>query len=145
MGQPVARTDIAVDTVGQVLDGAREYMRRQVAAVLRRLPDRVAAARVKLTAFTWPSAPWPVVAQANLTVDGQPVLAQVAAAFFPEAGHLLRTRLRELATRLAHPDRPRTWPVPNQVRQQCRRRPGSGRSCATSTTRCVAAVRTTRH
>lgn len=110
MGQRVTRADIAVDTVGEVLDGAREYVRRQVAAFLRRLPDRVAAARLTLTAFARPSAPWPAVAQANLTVDGHPIRAQVAAAFFQEAGRVLRTRLREQAARLAHPDQPRRWP-----------------------------------
>lgn len=54
MGQRVAGADIAVDTVGEVLDGAREYVYRQVAAFLRRLPAR-ATARVKLTAFARPA------------------------------------------------------------------------------------------
>lgn len=40
MGQRVGPADIAVDTVGEVRNGAREYVRLQVAAFVRRLPDR---------------------------------------------------------------------------------------------------------
>ena len=103
MEQQVTRYDIAVHTIGEVLDSAREYVQKQVAAFLRRVPDTVASARVKLTAFTRSNAPWPALAQANLTVAGRPIRAQVAATFFPEAGRLLRTRLKEQAARLAHP------------------------------------------
>ena len=110
MEQQVTRNDIAVHTIGEVLDSAREYVQKQVAAFLRRVPDTVASARVKLTAFTRSNAPWPALAQANLTVAGRPIRAQVAATFFPEAGRLLRTRLKEQAARLAHPEAPRPWP-----------------------------------
>lgn len=115
-GEQVTHADITVHTAGDVLGGAREYVRRQVAAFVRRLPDQAASARVRLTAFHRPSALWPAVAQANLIVHGQPIRAQVSAAFFQEAGRLLRTRLREQAARLAHPDQPRAWPDPTSSR-----------------------------
>lgn len=51
-------------------------------------------------------------------MNGQRIRAQVAAAFFPEVGRLLRTRLREQAARLAHPDRPRAWPDPTGSRSR---------------------------
>lgn len=110
MGQRLRSGDILVRTAGDVLDSARDYVRRQVAAFARRLPNQSLSAQVKLTVFARPSVPLPALAQANLSLAGQPVRAQVAAAFFQEAGRLLRTRLGEQVTRLTHPGEPRGWP-----------------------------------
>lgn len=106
----MAGGDIAVRTSGEVLDGAREYVQRQIASFARRLTGDVEAVRVRLTTFRQTSTARPALAQANLTVDGQPIRAQAAAAFFREAAALLRTRLCDHITRLAHPAVPRAWP-----------------------------------
>ena len=128
-----------VQTTGEVVDSARDHARRQIAAVARRIPGQVSAARVKLTAVLRPSAPWSALVQANLEVDGRLIRAQVAAAFFRETAGVLRTRLGEQVTRLAAPWVPRPWPEPAHRRprvQPVARRPdGQGRSCGTSPTR----------
>lgn len=98
-----------VHTRGEVLDGAKEYVRKQLTTFAKRLPARLDAARVKLTAFTKPSAPVPALAQANLQVDGRPVRAQVAAPFFTEAAGLLRARLRDQIAMLTAPRAGRPW------------------------------------
>ncbi|MFF5989640.1 sigma 54 modulation/S30EA ribosomal C-terminal domain-containing protein [Prauserella flavalba] len=100
---------VVVQTRGEVLDGAREYVRKQIAGLARKLPDRLVSARVKLVAFARPSAPVPALAQANLDVAGRAVRAQVAAAFFAEAGGLLRARLREQVASLTGPRTFRPW------------------------------------
>ncbi|PXY22268.1 sigma 54 modulation/S30EA ribosomal C-terminal domain-containing protein [Prauserella muralis] len=100
---------LVVQTRGEVLDSAREYVRKQLAGFARRLPGRLGSARVKLTAFTRPSAPVPALAQANLEVDGRFVRAQVAAAFFTEAAGQLRARLRDQVAQLSGPRRARPW------------------------------------
>lgn len=105
-------SDIAVQTSGEVLDGARDYVRRQIVSVTRRLSADVEAVRVRLTTFRQTSTARPALAQANLTVDGRPIRAQAIAAFFREAGALLRTRLGDHVDRLAHPAQPRPWPDP---------------------------------
>ncbi|HWC81814.1 MAG TPA: sigma 54 modulation/S30EA ribosomal C-terminal domain-containing protein [Pseudonocardiaceae bacterium] len=110
----VARGDILVHTAGEVLGSAREYVRRQVAGFVRRVPEQVASVRVRLTANTKPTMPWPALAQANLTVAGCPVRAQVVAGFFHEAAGLLRRRLAEQVARVGDPDRLRPWPDPTR-------------------------------
>lgn len=111
MGQP-GPAGIVVETRGEVIDSAREYVRRQVAAFARRLPDSFTQARLKLTAFTRSSAPVPALVQANLTVAGTPVRAQVSASFFPEAGKLVRERLRQHLARLTDAGTARPWRGP---------------------------------
>jgi hypothetical protein len=107
MGRQVVPGGIVVQTTGDVLDSARDYVRKQIGAFLRRLPDPLLPARVKLTARA--GAPWSALAQANVEVDGQVIRAQVAAAFFRHAGHLLRERLVVQMARLANPAVPRPW------------------------------------
>ncbi|MPZ84493.1 MAG: hypothetical protein GEV28_30530 [Actinophytocola sp.] len=106
---------VAVQSVGEIVDSAREYARRQIAAFVRRLQTRQQgqplSARVKLTASTRSSTRLPVLAQANLYIGEQPVRAQVAAAFVHEASQALRARLGEQIARLTNPDRPRPWPT----------------------------------
>ncbi|MPZ81775.1 MAG: hypothetical protein GEV28_15760 [Actinophytocola sp.] len=109
---------IVVQTRGEVLDSAREYVRRQLATFVRRLSDRLpdqmsessSPGRVRLTAFARPSAPVPALVQANLELGGRAVRAQVAAAFFAEASRLLRARLRDQIALLTGPRQPRRWP-----------------------------------
>lgn len=109
IGRAGGPADIVVETRGEVVESAREYVRGQLAALDRRLPHGVTQARLKLTAFTRPSAPVPALVQANLTVAGVAVRAQVAAAFLPEAGRLVRRRLREHLERLAGAGGARPW------------------------------------
>ncbi|MCE7007000.1 sigma 54 modulation/S30EA ribosomal C-terminal domain-containing protein [Kibdelosporangium philippinense] len=99
-----------VQTTGEVLDSARDYVRRQVAAFIRRLPWPLVSARVKLTVFSRASGPWAALAQVNLELRDHPVRAQVPVAFLHEAGRLLRLRLAAQVARLTHPDMPRPWP-----------------------------------
>ncbi|MFD2420439.1 sigma 54 modulation/S30EA ribosomal C-terminal domain-containing protein [Amycolatopsis pigmentata] len=99
-----------MQTVGEVLDGAREYVQRRIASFTRRLTGEIDSVRVRLTTFRQTSAARPALAQANMTFDGQAIRAQAAAAFFREAAVLLRARLGDQLTRLAHPATPRPWP-----------------------------------
>ncbi|WP_235022712.1 sigma 54 modulation/S30EA ribosomal C-terminal domain-containing protein [Amycolatopsis alkalitolerans] len=99
-----------MQATGEVLDGAREYVQRQLAAFARRVSGDVDAMRVRLTTFRQTSAARPALAQANLVVDGRPVRAQAAAPFFREAATLLRARLGGHLARLARPAEPRSWP-----------------------------------
>ncbi|ASR39268.1 hypothetical protein BAY61_14010 [Prauserella marina] len=108
-GDASVANGIVVHTRGEVLDGAKEYVRKQLTTFARRLPARLDAARVKLTAFTKPSAPVPALAQANLQIEGRPVRAQVAAPFFTEAAGLLRARLKEQIAMLTAPRTGRPW------------------------------------
>lgn len=110
MGRLGASGGIVVQTTGEVLDTARDHVRKQVGAFLRRLPDPWQPARIRLTAFTRRSTPWAALAQANLEVDGQPIRAQVATVFFHQAGRLLRARLAAQVARLGDPAAPRPWP-----------------------------------
>lgn len=115
-----AAAEIAVHTVGEVVEDAGEYVRRQVAAVIRRLPGRYSSARVKLAVLGRASAPCPALAQVNVEIDGWPVRVQVAAAFLREAAGLLRVRLGQQVARLAMPWAPRPWPDsgPRRARPQ---------------------------
>jgi hypothetical protein len=111
-----ARHEIAVQTAGEVLEGARDHACKQIAALVGRLPERLLHPGVKLTVFGRPGLRLPALAQATLVVDGRPVRAQVAAAFALEAVRLLRTRLGEQAARLTGPGTPRPWPVDDRTR-----------------------------
>jgi sigma 54 modulation/S30EA-like ribosomal protein len=108
---------VVVQTVGEIVDGAREYARRQVTDVVQRLQSRLPArsqvrsARVKLTVATRSSGRCPVLAQANLDIGEALIRAQVAAAFVHEASLSLRARLAEQVSRLTNPDQPRPWPT----------------------------------
>ncbi|GEL18647.1 sigma 54 modulation/S30EA ribosomal C-terminal domain-containing protein [Pseudonocardia asaccharolytica] len=107
---------VAVATQGEVLDSSREYVLRQVARFARRVPEGLESMRVRLAVFHRRNLPWSALVQTNLEVDGHPVRAQVAGAFFTEAGRLLRSRLSEQIARLRNPDVGRTWPPPGGPR-----------------------------
>lgn len=112
MGQQVPACGVVVQTVGEVLDSARDYVRTQVQGFLRRLPSDPSSAKVKLTAFTVAGVRWPALVQANLCLDDHLIRAQTAAGYFQEASHLLRMRLGEQLARLASSGTPRPWPAP---------------------------------
>jgi hypothetical protein len=88
---------ITMQTAGEVLDDARDFVRSQVGALLRLLPDPRPVVRIKLTRSARSALPWSVLVQANLELRGQLLRGQVAGAFFHEAAQLLR---RSLAQRL---------------------------------------------
>ncbi|MFC5995362.1 sigma 54 modulation/S30EA ribosomal C-terminal domain-containing protein [Pseudonocardia hispaniensis] len=107
---------VAVATHGEVLDSSREYVLRQLERFARRVPERLESMRVRLGALQRRNLPWSALVQTNLEVDGHPVRAQVAGAFFTEAGRLLRSRLTEQIARLRSPDTGRPWPPPGGPR-----------------------------
>lgn len=94
---------ITLQTAGEVLDDARDFVRNQVGALLRRLPEPRPAVRIKLTRSTRSALPWSVLVQANLETRGQLLRGQVAGAFFHEAAQLLRRSLAQRLLALAGP------------------------------------------
>lgn len=136
--------DVKVTTSGE-LAGAVEYARAKIGR-LGRVADRpVLAARVRLTKHADPAVERPVIAQANLDLEGRLVRAQVEGATAHEAIDRLDGRLRRRLERLAgqraarrrgmttgephewrHQSvpqhRPRHFPRPAQDRQVVRRK-----------------------
>ncbi|MCH9736583.1 MAG: HPF/RaiA family ribosome-associated protein [Actinomycetia bacterium] len=93
---------IAVDVTmrGELHDGA-DYARRKIGGLGRLTHRPVLYARVKLTRHGDPAVERPVVAQANLDVEGRLVRAQVQGATVREAVDLLEARLRQRLERTA--------------------------------------------
>jgi len=81
--------------------GAAEYARSKIGELGRYTSRPVLQAHVKLTRHRDPAVQRPVVAQANLDVDGRLVRAQVQAETAREAVDLLATRLRRRLERAA--------------------------------------------
>lgn len=92
--------DVDVTTHGQ-LPGAADYARSKIGGVARFTGRPVLQARVRLSRHPDPAVPRPVVAQANLDVDGHLVRAQVEAATAREAIDLLEARLKRRLERTA--------------------------------------------
>ncbi|OBF09755.1 integrase [Mycobacterium sp. ACS4054] len=80
---------------------AAEYARGKIGELARFASRPVLHARVRLTRHRDPAVRRPVVAQANLDVDGRPVRAQVQAGTAHEAVDLLAARLRRRLERTA--------------------------------------------
>ena len=95
---PVIEVDVT--THGE-LPGAADYARRKIGELGRLTHRPVLHARVKLTAHRDPAVQRPVVAQANLDVDGRLIRAQVQGATAREAIDRLEARLRHLLERAA--------------------------------------------
>ena len=101
------RTDLppAIDvdvTTHDELPEAAEYARRKISELRRYTGRPVLHAHVKLSrGITDPAVKRPVVAQANLDVDGRLVRAQVDATSAREAVDLLAARLRRRLERTA--------------------------------------------
>jgi ribosome-associated translation inhibitor RaiA len=92
--------DVDVTTHGE-LPGAADYARSKIGELGRYTSRPVLQARVKLTRHHDPAVQRPVVAQANLDLDGRPVRAQVHAETAREAIDLLAARLRRRLERAA--------------------------------------------
>ncbi|MBX7433675.1 HPF/RaiA family ribosome-associated protein [Mycobacterium sp. Y57] len=90
--------DVDVTTHGE-FPGAADYAREKIGELGRLSPRPVLYAHVKLTRHHDPAVEFPVVAQANLDVNGRPVRAQVHAATAREAVDRLESALRR---RLEH-------------------------------------------
>jgi hypothetical protein len=93
--------DVVVQTQGMVGPGAVRYAQDKILAVVRKGGEPVLYARVKLARSADPAVSRPVLAQANLDVNGRQLRAHVAAATMREAVDLLQARLRERHARLA--------------------------------------------
>lgn len=101
---PIQEIDVQV-TARDELPAATEYARRKIGELTRYASRPVLHARVRLTRHRDPAVQRPVVAQANLDVDGRPVRAQVQADTAREAVDLLAARLRRRLQRAAdHPE-----------------------------------------
>jgi ribosome-associated translation inhibitor RaiA len=88
-------------TTHDELPGAADYARSKIGELGRYTSRPVLHARVKLTRHRDPAVHRPVVAQANLDVDGRPIRAQVQAETAREAVDLLAARLRRRLERAA--------------------------------------------
>ncbi|GAA4542371.1 HPF/RaiA family ribosome-associated protein [Mycobacterium paraffinicum] len=88
-------------TIRDELPAAAEYARTKVGELTRYASRPVRHARVRLTRHRDPAVQRPVVAQANLDVDGRPVRAQVQADTARESVDLLVARLRRRLERAA--------------------------------------------
>ncbi|MGV0849864.1 sigma 54 modulation/S30EA ribosomal C-terminal domain-containing protein [Mycolicibacterium phlei] len=101
----VSSTDSTTDVIVTVrghLPGAAEYARDQIAALLKQTGRPVLQARVKLTRHGEPDT-HPVIAQANLDVDGRLVRAQVEGHNVREAVDRLEARLKRRLHDVAGP------------------------------------------
>ncbi len=93
--------DIEVQVTSRDVSPAEaEYARSKVGELTRFASRPVLHARVRLTRHRDPAVQRPVVAQANLDVDGRPVRAQVQAGTAAEAVDLLAARLRRRLERV---------------------------------------------
>ncbi|WP_225726298.1 MULTISPECIES: HPF/RaiA family ribosome-associated protein [unclassified Nocardia] len=82
-------------SVGRHVSAAgADYAREKVSAALVHAPEAVTSARVRLTGHADPAVRRPVVAQANVHLDGRHVRVQVAAETTREAVDLLADRLK---------------------------------------------------
>lgn len=96
---PTPTVDVQVVRHGQ-LPGADDYARKKITRLLHLAPAPVLSARVRLTKHPDPAVARPVVAQANLDVNGRLVRAQVADTTARQAIDRLEARLRHRLERL---------------------------------------------
>lgn len=111
--------DIEVSTSGE-LPGGAEYARAKLGELGRLTHRPVLYARARLTKHRDPAVERPVVAQANLDVDGRLVRAQVAGADVYEAVDRLQARLKHLLERAAEHWERRRGAVPDTAAHQWR-------------------------
>ncbi|WP_225848842.1 sigma 54 modulation/S30EA ribosomal C-terminal domain-containing protein [Streptomyces sp. HPF1205] len=104
---PQQAPEIEVRTRGQMPPGTEDYALDKVGALFDRTREPVLFARVRLTHQADPAVDRPVIAQANLDVNGRPVRAHVAAATVTEAVDVLRDRLAARLESLAEHDEAR--------------------------------------
>ena len=106
--------DVDVVTHGRLSKDAVEYARSKVADIGRRTQRRVLHARVRLTRHSDPAVDRPVVAQANVDMDGRLVRAQTDGANAREAIDRLDSRLRRNVARAADHWEARRGRLPRQ-------------------------------
>ncbi|MFI9415403.1 HPF/RaiA family ribosome-associated protein [Nocardia gamkensis] len=80
---------------------AADYAREKISRALDYASEPLDGARVRLTGHADPAVVRPIVAQANVNINGRPVRVQVAAATTREAIDLLAARLKARLERLA--------------------------------------------
>ncbi|BBX45915.1 HPF/RaiA family ribosome-associated protein [Mycobacterium cookii] len=140
-GLPVA-FDIDVTTQGQP-PGIEDYVREKIGGLSRFTHQPVLHARVRVSRHADPAVARPVIAQANIDVNGRPVRAQVQAANAREAIDRLEARLWRRLERIANraeakhgnsshanewhhqserTDRPSHYPRPSDERRIIRRK-----------------------
>jgi ribosome-associated translation inhibitor RaiA len=90
---------VQVTVSGDLAAGAAAEARRRVAALSRYTRSPIIHARVRLTRV--PAAERPVIAQANVSVNGRLLRARVAARTVREAIDRLEPRLRRQLLRVA--------------------------------------------
>lgn len=111
--RPVKDFDVEVITRDEI-PGVADYARRKISGLGRFSHQPVLYARVKLTQLPDPAVERPMIAQANVDVNGQLVRAHAAAATAREAIDRLEARLRRQLEHFAdglearHANRPRT-------------------------------------
>jgi ribosome-associated translation inhibitor RaiA len=96
----IAPAEVRVSIVGDVPSGTAEYAQAKIATAARHVREPVLHARARITVHPNPAARRPVVAEANLDINGTPVRAQVDAPTAREAVDLLEARLRRRLDRL---------------------------------------------
>ena len=112
--------DVEVSTHGRLSTDAVDYARRKVADLGRRTDRPVLWARVRLTRHDDPAVERPIVAQANVDVDGRLVRAQADGTTVREAIDRLEARLQRSLGRAAEHWEARRGklPRPNEWRHQ---------------------------
>lgn len=98
---PQQALEVQVETRGQLPPDAAGYARDKIQAVLGQTREPVLFARVRLTRMANPAVEQPVIAQANVDVNGRPARAHVAGQTVTQAVDLLQDRLAERLARLA--------------------------------------------
>lgn len=104
---------VEVSLSGEVTSAAAEYARRKIGALGRFTRDPVLNTRVRLTAHRDPAVTRPVVAQANIDVNGRLVRGQAQGSTPQEAVDRLVPRLRRILQRGAEHWQPRRGAVPD--------------------------------
>jgi ribosome-associated translation inhibitor RaiA len=115
----LAPAEVRVSVSGDVPGGTAEYAQTKIATAAGHVREPILHARARITVHPDPAAQRPVVAEANLDLNGTPVRAQVDAPTAREAVDLLEARLRRRLDRLAR----RSWTRSACQRPSARDRP----------------------
>ncbi|RSM85187.1 hypothetical protein DMH04_17965 [Kibdelosporangium aridum] len=99
--EPTRTPHIVVSIRGRFGHGAAEYARAKVDGALSLAAEPVLSAKVRLARHTDPSMAQPVIAQANVDVNGRLVRVSVAGHAVREAVDLLDAKLRHRLRRIA--------------------------------------------
>ena len=112
--------EVDVTTHGRLPGAAADYARDKIGGLAKFTRRPVLYARVRLSRHADPAVARPVVAQANLDVDGRPVRAQVDGATAREAIDLLEARLKRRLERTAEHWEARRGRMPAAVAHEWR-------------------------